>query len=254
MSNKLSGKDFYTSYRNNILKMVKFLASNTTVTTKCRELSASLGPMLSSLNATRRNSFVIDIAPFEFEVKDKNKASIDLGKSKTLVSIGGNVKVSEELIFQSISVCVLLDPSKDVDGCIDGLCHPRMSSDSTYIIRRFHFDIDTANSNKPTSHFQYGGNIQDNQRGDKVYSLFSALDNPRVPIHPTDIVQVIHIFLSQFNSELKKVILLPEWECIIKENDQIWLKYYHEKIVQLLKSSNPDSFYDISQSLPSFSN
>lgn len=250
MVEKVAKKGFYELYRKNIFNMAQYLATDQTIKTHCRGLHASFSPICSSLKGNKNTSLNISIPHFEFKASDKDKGFIDTGKSETSISIGGTIKVRNKTILQAISVCIILNPTKNVNYCENGLCHPEMSGDSTYIIRRFHFDIDTENNEKPTSHFQYGGKIHEGQRGNNKYSLFSALDNPRVPIHPTDIIQVLNIFLSQFNSELSQVVMKPTWKSILRENDQIWLEYYHKYIVEFLRKHKPDSFYDISQTLP----
>lgn len=184
------------------------------------------------LNASTKDNKVLVKIP-SFEVMLYNPVQCG-ATTDSYISIGGYAKFDKDgIVEQSISVCLSIKPHNDIlpsssfgTGSID--------SSRKHIVRRFHFDIDSSQNgqDRPISHIQYGGNIQDIQKGDAEYHLISSIDLPRIPSIPLDVIQVINFFMLQFENELTKKFQAPAWRNIVVSNDEIWKKYYFDNMIR----------------------
>lgn len=189
--------NFFSTYRNNLKRFFDFLTSDKDISQHCQK---SLGELmnnsraLSAANST--NSVSVNIPLIELSLHEPVKCG---SNTDSFLSMGGKIKFNNDgIVEQSISVCLSIVPHSDIDEC-EHFCTSDMFANSKYIIRRFHFDIDCnqVGNDRPISHIQYGGNINDSQKIDAKYHLISSIDLPRIPSIPLDVVQVFNFFMHR---------------------------------------------------------
>lgn len=242
--------NFFDSYKNNLLKLFRFLSSESTLT---HLFHRNIGLLINNTKVLATSSKIeiveIQLPCFEIQLNSSIKCGTE---TDSFLSIGGRVKFSKEgLLDQSISACISITPYEDINKC-DSYCTPEMSAAIKHIIRRFHFDIDSTQKkgDRPISHIQYGGNINATQKGDAEYRLISSLDIPRIPSIPLDIVQVINFLMHQFNNDASLLFLGPAWRAIVIENDGIWKNHYFDKLINT--TGKQKTLYEFSCSPYSF--
>lgn len=234
-------------YKKHICKLFNYLSKHAKINQHCRGFSGQLSSTNNAIQSNKNDDFEINFNPMNINI---NKLKIIKGPAKIFLSIGGKINFTNTSMDQSISVCLNIKPEKKINSC-DIRCHPELDENSGHILRRFHFDIDTSQEEWPVSHLQYGGKIHATQKEDNYYGLFQLLDDPRIPIPPTDIVQVLNIFLCQFKTDILPVFQGSAWGKLVTENDEIWRKYYHKPVFDTLsKSGNKLSLYDLAISHP----
>ncbi|MFV7477682.1 hypothetical protein ACNPM1_11760 [Enterobacter pseudoroggenkampii] len=218
---------FYIRYRDNLRKCLEFITNTPRLYSSIdlkiiSQIRASTKQLASSSNV---KNFDISFGPFEL-------TAFDLINCKHIpsayLSIGGEVRFnSNGDFFQALSVCLIAEPICDLSSEYGyDLC--KMDNGKTYIIRRFHFDIDAKqiNGDRPVFHLQYGGNINEQQKSKHQYELISSIDLPRIPTLPLDLIQTLNLIFSQIKTELASVFQDPRWRSIVLENDKIWDDIY----------------------------
>ncbi|MBE0471261.1 MAG: hypothetical protein IBX55_17340 [Methyloprofundus sp.] len=235
---------FFLKYKKNLLDLFQFLTSE-------QEFKRII-PNLAQLHQTtrilqssnRQTSIRIELPPFELKLGEGIKCGSNTD-TDSFLSIGGPIEFDQAgKVIQSVSVCLSVTPHTDIQKCTS-FCTPEMQANINHIIRRFHFDIDSTQSkgDRPISHFQYGGNINDGQKGSSEYLLIKTLDLPRIPSMPLDIVQVINFFLHQFSTKASPLAKMPKWRNIVLENDKIWKEFYIQNLIDSI--GDKSTLYDL---------
>lgn len=218
---------FYIRYRDNLRKCLEYI-SNTP------RLSSVIDPRIISRikSSTQQLAFSSKLKKFNISFGPFEINAIDLINCKHIpcahISIGGEIKFDNiGNFYQAISLCVIAEPNCDVTA-EDGFSLCQMDNGKSYIIRRFHFDIDAEqiNGDRPVFHLQYGGNIQEQQKSKHQYELISSIDLPRIPTIPLDLIQTLNLIFSQINTEIASSFQDPRWRSIVIENDEIWDDIY----------------------------
>lgn len=232
------------------MKLFNFLSSEPKLSPIFQKDIGSLRNNTRVLASSSKIEIVeIQLPCFEIQLKNSIKCG---SETDSFLSIGGRVKFSKKgLLDQSISACISITPYEDINKS-DNYCTPEMSAATKHIIRRFHFDIDSTQTqgDRPISHIQYGGNISEAQKGNAEYRLISPLDIPRIPSIPLDIVQVINFLMHQFNNDASLLFSMPAWRAIVIENDVIWKNHYFEKLINT--TGKQKTLYEFSCSPYSF--
>lgn len=222
---------FYLRYRDNLRKCLEYL-------TNTPKLKTAIDPtVISKIKSTTQQlssgsglkCFDISLDPFEVKANDLMNCK---HFPAAFLSIGGEVKFGDGgSFYQALSVCLITEPSGDVTAD-DGYSLCRMDNGKSYIVRRFHFDIDATqiNGDRPVFHLQYGGNIKDQQKSKHQYELISSIDLPRIPTMPLDLIQAMNVLFSQINTDIISSFQNPRWRSIVLENDEIWDDIYFSAI------------------------
>lgn len=233
---------FYIRYRDNLRRCLEYITNTPKLCTVIdlkviAQIRASAKQLASS---SRLKNFNISFGPFELN-------ALDLINCKHIpsahLSIGGEVKFnSDGDFFQALSLCVIAAPICDLSA-ENGYDLCTMESGKSYIIRRFHFDIDAKqiNGDRPVFHLQYGGNIKEQQKSYHQYELISSIDLPRIPTLPLDLIQTLNLIFSQINTEITSAFQDPRWRSIVLENDKIWDDIYFSS---MLTRSKKQTLYE----------
>lgn len=157
------------------------------------------------------------------------------------ISIGGKITIKNSIITeQSLCVNLILEHTEKCAAIPEGW---KMYPVETgfHVIRRFHFDFDSANDDitKPKFHLQYGGHFDDTFLAlDNIhYKLCNPLDTPRLPQQPYDIIMLLDFILREFTLN-GKIIKEPKWNQFVVESEKIWLTPYYKDMVSKLSDSN----------------
>jgi len=218
---------FYIRYRDNLRKCLEYITNNPKLGTviDSREISRIRANAKQLASSSKAKSFDISFGPFEIN-------ALDLINCKHIpsaqVSIGGEVRFNNAGdFFQALSLCVIAEPNCDVSAA-NGYDLCKMDNGKSYIVRRFHFDIDAKqiNGDRPVFHLQYGGNIHEQQKSKHQYELISSIDLPRIPTLPLDLIQTLYLIFSQIPTDITTVFQDPRWRSIVLENDKIWDDIY----------------------------
>ncbi|KJV27308.1 hypothetical protein [Pantoea sp. SM3] len=233
---------FYIRYRNNLRKCLDYIINNP-------KLSRIIDPkVISQLKFNNSQlavkaalkEFNISIGPFEINANELMNCK---HFPEAHLSIGGEIQFnSNGDFFQAISLCVISKPNCDVTA-ENGFSLCKMDNGKSYIVRRFHFDIDAKqiNGDRPVFHLQYGGNIHDKQKSSHQYELISSIDLPRIPTMPLDLIQALNLIFSQIKTQIMSVFKDPRWRSIVIENDKIWDDIYFSAI---LKRDEKQTLYE----------
>ncbi|MCA3903475.1 hypothetical protein JKP31_19520 [Vibrio vulnificus] len=162
-------------------------------------------------------------------------------KSKRFhISLGGKIKIKDSMICeQSLCINVILEHTDTCKSIPDNW--KMYPTDTGYhIIRRFHFDFDSANDDisKPKFHLQYGGNFEEQylEIENIHYNLCNPLDTPRLPQQPYDIIMLLDFILREFTLG-GKVVKEKKWNQFVIESEKIWLEPYYKNLLSKLSNN-----------------
>ncbi len=156
---------------------------------------------------------------------------------KFYISFGGKITIKNSTIVeQSLCINLILEHTNTCKDIPEGWkMYP--VEPGFHIVRRFHFDFDSANDDilKPKFHLQYGGNFDDDYLGldNTHYKLCNPLDTPRLPQQPYDIIMLLDFILREFALN-GKVIKEEKWNQFVIECEEIWLKPYYNNLLDKL--------------------
>ncbi|EJS0370841.1 hypothetical protein [Vibrio sp. JC34] len=157
------------------------------------------------------------------------------------VSFGGKIIIKNSIITeQSLCVNLILEHTDTCKAIPEGW---KMYPVETgfHIVRRFHFDFDSANDDilKPKFHLQYGGNFDEDYLGldNTHYKLCNPLDNPRLPQQPYDIIILLDFILREFTLS-GKIVKEEKWNKFVIESEKIWLEPYYSNLLTKLSDKN----------------
>ncbi|WP_274021265.1 hypothetical protein [Vibrio parahaemolyticus] len=222
---------FYKDYKANIKRCLDFLTSNPTLKRHISQVTISrLKSYSMQFGASSAVSIHdLSIVPFELDTKRLISSNLISGQN---ISFGGELRFDDRgFFYQSLSLCFVAKAKCAIpEG--NGYSIGKLDTEASHVIRRFHFDIDAqqVGNDRPVFHFQYGGNIHDDQKKSHRYELISCIDLPRIPSLPLDLVQALNLIFHQIDTDVSSVFKQSRWRAIVLENDRIWEKVYFESM------------------------
>jgi len=232
------------NYLEHLYEVFKFLVAQPTIAANCPEMLASCSGLETSLAAhkasPRSRKWELDLKPnWEIPVLPNPVHGVPVAAK---LIIGGRIQVSDvPHIDQSINASILVTAVRQIRRNSNAHAEPLRPGERA-IIRRFHFDYDTAltGNDRPRSHLQYGGKFLPSvvQTRSIRYSLFSGLEFPRIPFPPYDLVLTLDLFLRQFSTPLSDLIRENRWVNLVKQSERLWLRGYFEEIAVCLRQAN----------------
>lgn len=228
-------------YISNLQKTFRLFAADQGVRSRCNGMLTSCSKnidLLSNIGKSNQ-SFEISIDPNWIIPIENNVCGIN---GSTELKVGGYIRIKSGILQdQSINICLLFKPKDDISH-ENSYSTYAMSKDEYEVIRRFHFDYDTAliENDRPRSHMQYGGKYIDRvaDEGKGNYRLMHGLKLPRIPYPPYDITLIIDLFLRQFRTPLKPIIEGNQWRRLVCESERLWLSGYYDEINNHLSSAS----------------
>jgi len=112
------------------------------------------------------------------------------------------------------------------------------------LIRKFHFDYavpgHTVKQELPIFHFQYGGRLsaflKEHQIDDA--KIERRLDVPRLNHHPVTLALLLDIVFREFRSvETHKIIEDSDWRALVRQNEELVVKPYYQRIARFIGSA-----------------
>lgn len=207
----------------------------------------SLTSAYSSLKKNKSSKWYFEAPQLEIPILDK-----DLGSQHPTALVGGTtIAEGSEVTYSSLSICITFtteigtagssaimtaSSGSNLRSCCLTVCENRKR-----IVRRFHFDHQPNESNKPPSHIQYGGVLPDNNITlDRHYCLEHFLEPPRLHYLPMDPVLLIDLVIREFKTPLDKWRQEPAWSKLVLKSQKIWWSGYWEWMsAHLRKASGP---------------
>jgi len=249
-------KENGSEYLDNLIALFKLITSNHNVIAHCYEAyevsQQILNNQLKHYKKHNSKKWELSISPnIEIELKNKKMCGI---KGKTTILLGGSIAVEDDiLIDQSLVVSILFTADNDIEEAdlITHACY-HVRPGIPEIIRRFHFDLDTKlkNNDRPLSHLQYGGKFSTDyikNGSDVQYNLFKALDHPRIPIPPYDLILIFDMIFDQFEpSDLSSIKIenRERWHNLVKTSENLWIvDYFIELANEAGKANREYSLY-----------
>ncbi|EJC6990892.1 hypothetical protein MYD38_000905 [Vibrio parahaemolyticus] len=241
MAKPSNSEAFYKAYKANIKNCLDFLTSNPTLSRHVSAVTISkLKSRTQQFGACSVNPLhELSIDPFELNTRSLISSNLISGEN---ISFGGELKFDNNgFFYQSLSLCFVAKAKSHIPAD-NRYSIGKLDNGASYVIRRFHFDIDAqqVGKDRPVFHFQYGGNIHDDQKKDHRYELISCIDLPRIPSLPLDLVQALNLIFHQIDTDVSSVFKQPRWRAIVLENDKIWEKVYFES----MRNRGKTTFYE----------
>lgn len=239
--------------RSHILKTLEFISNNSEFVTVLKDQIRFVYSAYSKLRGNRRNEWDLEFPQLEIPISN---GEIAKHHHPTLL-IGGKIEgKGEEIMRSSFSACITFETiSSPPAGSTNGLSHMRslnipscclnVCQNKRRIVRRFHFDFNSRNHKKPTSHFQYGGKFPENEQyKDWHYCLEYFLEKPRFHYPPMDLVLLFDLLLWEFETPLKKLIEEPFWKSLVVVSQNWWWKDYWNKAAGYLNNPDGRTFHE----------
>ncbi len=146
--------------------------------------------------------------------------------------LGGIVKVENGCLSEySFTLCLtLIGNSEDTtitrSYCNVPSCCLKDYRERKRVVRKFHFDVDPTNTDRPISHLQYGGILSIGE--DIHYCLEHKIKKPRLPYPPMDFVLILDLLLEQFDN--LRPLKEDNWNSLVKKSEEILMYRYYAKI------------------------
>jgi hypothetical protein len=231
------------AYLDHLCEVLRYIGAYSVVQARLPDVRASCLSNAGVLQALRTSGgfreFGLNISPNWLIPLDPNPVT-GLPASSWL-SFGADVVVSSgPQLRQSVVATIVLTATQNFTVDRARMANAeRLRRGDHLVIRRFHFDYDTARrpNDHPRSHIQYGGKLQALPMSDVRYTLFSSIDWPRIPCAPFDLVITLDLLLQQFQTPLHEMVQEPAWVNLVKVSEQLWLAGYHEEICAHLASA-----------------
>lgn len=232
----------WDKWRNHLLETLDFIRCNADFAGLSSEYYPGLTPnqisfissAYSKLKEARGNEWTAGIPQLEIPILDD-----ELEKHHPTFLIGGKIEgENDKVTMFSFSLCIAFRtglsypneytntpsyPELNVNSC----CLPRCL-DKKRIVRRFHFDFQPGECDKPTFHIQYGGSFPEKDfYKDWHYCLESFLEEPRLHYLPMDFVLLFDMIIRQFTTPLAKWKQEKGWRRLVfKSQDLLWEYYW----------------------------
>lgn len=191
-----------------------------------------MGPIkraFSQLKGASADNYYSNIPQIEIPVSDKS-----LEQHNPSILIGGEIRSRDGVInHSSFSLCVTfssnssITPDNSISMNTDSCCLVHYGN-TKRIIRRFHFDHQPYESQRPSTHLQYGGHFPDTDidTTGMHYCLHNSLDNPRLPYFPMDFVLLLDLAIRDFETPLVSLVKESDWKSLVLKSQQIWWSDY----------------------------
>lgn len=249
MVTKVQAENRCRDYLNHLFDVFSFLVRYSRVQTDVPTMHHSCVSTEAKLAAVKRrqkgfSGFGISLDPnWEIPLDPCPVHGVN-GDAKLV--IGGIIDVSKgPKIKQSIVIAILLEALEHV-ALPNSKQSEALAKGDRVLIRRFHFDYDTALASPcyPRSHLQYGGKFSGHIAVPNVEYRLYAIDMPRIPFPPFDLVLAIDFFLRQFQTPLQDMVEESRWLNLVKESERLWLRgYFQELADHLTPRDRKKTFY-----------
>ena len=212
--------------KQNELKTLRFLYTQPFVTKLFPELAGAAQTYYFNINTPKK----LRSSSFNFEAE----LNILIERKLRRVIIGANVIDIEKtrnqyeynLVSYSLSICA-------------------RSKSPLRLLRKFHFDytIPDQKTNQPVPifHLQYGGKLSNYllTLGLSDKRIHPWLSIPRLNHHPITLALLLDIVFCEFRSEqTHRLVERDEWRKLIKENEELIVKPYYEKLNRFVQSND----------------
>lgn len=243
-------KNSATPKRNHLLKSLQYLKDDSTFVELPNDQWRLLESAYSKLKRIRGIEWSINITPFEIPIKN-----LKLRSHQPTFLIGGVIiGRGDEITWSSLSVCVTFTSKSsrtlgtNVDEGCPGLnvssCCISHCDNKKRIVRRFHFDYQPHERDKPTSHLQYGGKVPGVLFPDIHYCLEHFLENPRIHYPPMDLVLILDVMLREFDTPITKIKEEPNWKSLVKKSQELWWKDYYTLCYQYCSTNQKETIHE----------
>lgn len=145
-----------------------------------------------------------------------------------------------------LSGLVELKADKSYGNISYALVVANLQAASINVLRKFHFDVTTGAIRRqphPRCHLQYCGGLipvmqQLGYKKTQLEHLHMRLSEPRVFFWPMSLALLIDMALREFPDEkFAKFVRSPEWQNVIRENEDLLLGPFHEKCVEVISNN-----------------
>lgn len=245
--------------QSNILEALSFIYCNSDFASLTEEeypgltsnQTGSLYSAYSKLKKINPSKWYFEAPQLEIPVLDEK-----LLPQHPTVLVGGITKAEGgEVTYSSLSICVTFtteaasaDPSAIAatagDLNLRSCCLPACENKKR-IVRRFHFDHQPNESNKPPSHLQYGGIFPENDTTlGWHYCLEHFLENPRLHYLPMDPVLLLDLVIREFKTPLHKWTQESDWRDLVLKSQNIWWSDYWNWLASHLGKHGGPTFHE----------
>jgi hypothetical protein len=145
--------------------------------------------------------------------------------------VGGEIfSVNGAITHSSFSLCVTFSssPAKKAAGQPNtGSCCLASYHDKKRVVRRFHFDHQPNETNKPSDHLQFGGNFPGlGSAQTEPHYCIESVDNPRLHYLPMDFILLFDLAIRDFKTPLTSLIEEKSWRKLVVTSQNIWWSEY----------------------------
>lgn len=233
-------------YRSHLLKGLGFLANSRQVR-KIDGLQIAIRSSLRELESGSSRDWKLSTGiPWMFPL---NWSDIHPPATARL-AVGVNIAIRKGSIDQHVVVFLVITeggtvPVPDTDSCCRRTC-----PETPRVIRRVHFDLDTAKSGseRPRAHLQFGGQIDPFVAAAGYhYCMDSYLDYPRIACQPMDPFLLLEFLLRQFRPPFADTLTdEPMWHGIIRKSEEMWLRRHFSDSARFLEmDGRGQTFYQM---------
>ena len=188
-----------------------------------------MGPIrraFSRLKGAPPEKYYSNIPQLEIPILDKS-----LEQHHPTLLVGGEICSLDGAIYHSsFSLCVTF-------------CSTNHSTEKS-IVRRFHFDHQPYEKNRPPSHVQYGGHFPGTGSSTALYDI-EDIDNPRLHYLPMDFVLVLDLAINDFETPLAQMARESDWKNLVQKSQQIWWRDYLHWLKTHICDRDDCMFHDI---------
>jgi len=247
-------------WRSHILKTLQHIKDNSDFASISSELYPKIIPnqvksvsiAYSKMKKAVGRKWTVGIPQFEIPITDKK-----LERHHPTLLIGGVIEGSVGLVMRtSFSICITFttDTSNSEEPvettCRTGLnlssCCLSQWLNKKRIVRRFHFDFQPSETDRPISHMQYGGKFpEDDFFEDWHYCLEHFLDEPRIHYPPMDLALLLNLIIREFKTPLEKWKTEDNWKGLVIQSQELWWKDYMEQLAGYLNRPQGYTFHEI---------
>jgi len=240
------------NYLRSLGELFKYLSRSSVIASQASQSVPILGRLYSQTQSAvgRFNRPVqLSIDPNLHIPIDPRLVCSEVGRADLF--FGGEINFADRrLQSQALAITITFRPEKEI-AAADGI--PAMGANKNHVVRRFHFDFDSAlkDGDRPINHFQYGGDFNavylnscPYASDGFQYSLMREMDNPRLPIPPADPGSLMDAILHQFGGSLRPIAGDGQWVKVVSDIEKIWLKDYFEAALrEINKGVRKDTLY-----------
>ncbi|HUV03261.1 MAG TPA: hypothetical protein VMW67_07490 [Desulfobacteria bacterium] len=231
--------------KSHLLNTLKFISENSDFASLPSDQFKFVSRAFSKLKGALGDDWAVDIQPLEIPILNRE---LELHHPSLL--IGGIIQGRREKIsWASLQICITFTSDRDnlpssytevsPEQCLNApSCCLNQCRNQKRIVRCFHFDFQPEETDKPDSHFQYGGKIpQNDQYMGCHYCLEPFLENPRFHYPPMDLVLLFDLFIREFQTPLAKWTQEPYWKGLVFKSQHLYWEKYWEKLVGFISQS-----------------